>query len=83
MLDVLGETSQDEESDSPEEDADSEEVRNSRPHKGKRILTGGSKYYSRQQQLELVMAVREFLRYGEHDEGDVRSGEQQTCDVDT
>ncbi len=23
------------------------------------------------------------MRYGEHDEGDVRSGEQETCDVDT
>ncbi len=56
----MGEASQDEENDSLEEDvgaADSEEVRNSGPHKGKRILTGEPKYYSRQQQLELVMAA--------------------------
>jgi hypothetical protein len=85
MLDVLGEVSQDDESDSPEEDVeavDSEEVQDLALRKGKRILTRAPKYYSRQQQLELVMAAQELLRYGEHDEGGVRSVEQETSDED-
>jgi hypothetical protein len=85
MLDVLGEVSQDDESDSPEEDAeaaDSEEVQDSALRKGKRTLTGAPKYYSRQQQLELVMASQELLRYGEHNGGGVRSGEREICGED-
>jgi hypothetical protein len=85
MIDVLAEASQDEEDDSPEEDVeavDNEEVRNSRSPSGKRMLMGKPKYYSRQQQLELVLAAQELLKCGEHNEGDVRSGEEETCDVD-
>jgi hypothetical protein len=85
MIDVLAEASQDEEDDSPEEDvevANSEEVRNSGSPSGKRMLMGKPKYYSRQQQLELVLVAQELLKCGEHDEGDARSGEEETCDVD-
>jgi hypothetical protein len=70
MLDALAEASQDEEDDSFEEDveaADNEEVRNSGSPKDKRVLTGKPKYYSKQQQLELVLAAQELLKYGEHD----------------
>jgi hypothetical protein len=80
MLDVLAEASQDEEDDSPEEDveaADSEEVQNSGSPKGKRVLKEGrARYYNRQQQLELVLAAQELLKYGEREE--VRSGEEET-----
>jgi hypothetical protein len=85
MLDALAEASQDEEDDSFEEDVeavDSEEVRNSGSPKDKRVLTGRPKYYSRQQQLELVLAAQELLKYGEHDEGDAKFDKQEACDVD-
>jgi hypothetical protein len=61
---------------------DSEEVRNSGSPKDKRVLTGKPKYYSRQQQLELVLAAQELLKYGEHDEGDAKFDEQEACEVD-
>jgi hypothetical protein len=60
MLDVLAEASHDKEDDSFEDDvgaADSVEVRNSESPKDKGVLTGKPKYYSRQQQLELVLAM--------------------------
>jgi hypothetical protein len=85
MLDVLAEASQDKEDDSFEEDVgatDSEEVRNSGSPKDKRVLTGKPKYYSRQQQLELVLAAQELLKYGDHDEGDAKFDEQEACEVD-
>jgi hypothetical protein len=85
MLDVLAETSQGERDESFEEEveaADDEEIQNSRFHKGKRVLMQEPKYYSRQQQLELVMAAQELLRYGEHDGGDVRFSERETYDAD-
>jgi hypothetical protein len=85
MFDVLAEASQDKEDDSFKEDvgaADSEEVQNSGSPKDKRVLTGKPKYYSRQQQLELVLAAQELLKYGEHDEGDAKSDEQEACEVD-
>ncbi len=85
MLDALAEASQDEEDDSFEEDVeatDSEEVRNSGFPKDKRVLTRKPKYYSGQQQLELVLAAQELLKYGEHDEGDAKFDKQEACDVD-
>ncbi len=79
MLDVLVEASQDEKDDSPEEDveaADSEEVRNLRSPSCKRMLTEGkTRYYDRQQQLELVLAAQELLEYGEREES--KSGEEE------
>jgi hypothetical protein len=86
MLDVLAEISHDKEDDSFEEDvgaADSEEVQNSGSPKDKQMLTRKPKYYSRQQQLELVLAAQELLKYGEHDEGDAKFDEQEACEVDT
>jgi hypothetical protein len=85
MLDVLAEISHDKEDDSFEEDvgaADSEEVQNSGSPKDKQMLTRKPKYYSRQQQLELVLAAQELLKYGEHDEGDAKFDEQEACEVD-
>jgi hypothetical protein len=84
MLDVLAETSQDEEDNSPVEDmeaADNEEVRNSRSPNGKRVLKEGrARYYNRQQQLELVLATQELLEYGEREEA--RFGGEETCAKD-
>jgi hypothetical protein len=80
MLNVLAETSQDQEDNSPMEDmeaADSEEVRNSGSPNGKRVLKEGRvSYYNRQQQLELVLAAQELLEYGECEEA--RSGGEET-----
>ncbi|CAK9225541.1 unnamed protein product [Sphagnum troendelagicum] len=87
MLDVLAEASQDEEGDSPEEEgkaADREEVQNSGSPKSKRVLKEGkTRYYDRQQQLELVLAAQELLEYGGHGVGDARSGDEETCVEDT
>ncbi len=61
MLDVVTGTSQDEENHSPVEDvegADSEENQNSGPLSDKQALKKERvKYYERQQQLELALAV--------------------------
>ncbi len=84
MLDVLAETSQDEEDNSPVEDmeaVDNEEVRNLGSPNGKRVLKEGrARYYNRQQQLELVLAAQELLEYGEHEEA--RFGGEKTCAED-
>jgi len=62
MFDVVIEESQDEEYNSPVEDvegADSKGNQNLRPLDGKRALKERrTKYYDRQQQLELVLAVQ-------------------------
>jgi hypothetical protein len=87
MLDVLAETSQDQEDNSPMEDmedmeaADSEEVRNSGSPNGNRVLKEGRvRYYNKQQQLELVLAAQELLEYGEREEA--RSGGEETSAED-
>ncbi|CAK9270648.1 unnamed protein product [Sphagnum jensenii] len=71
MLDVLAEASQDEEGDSledEEEAADRKEVRNSGSPKSKWVpKEGRTRYYDRQQQLELVLASQELLEYGGHE----------------
>jgi hypothetical protein len=87
MLDVLIETSQDEEDNSPVEDvevASNEEIRNLEPPDGKRALKEGrARYYNRQQQLELVLAAQELSECGEHRVGDAKSSDEETSDVDT
>jgi hypothetical protein len=87
MLNVLAEASQDEEGDSPkdeEESANREEGRNSGSPKSKWVpKEGRTRYYDRQQQLELVLAAQELLEYGEHKVGDVRSGNVETCAEDS
>jgi hypothetical protein len=87
MLDVLAETSQDEEGDSPEDEeeaADREEVRNSGSPKSKWVpKEGRTRYYDRQQQLELVLAAQELLECGGHEVGDARSGDEETCAEDS
>ncbi len=63
------------------EAADSEEVRNSGSPSGKRVLMGKPKYYSRQQQLKLILAAQELLENDEREES--KSGEEETCAEDT
>ncbi len=85
MLDVLAETSQEGASlEDEEEAADREEVRNSRSPKSKWVpKEGRTKYYNRQQQLELVLAAQELLECGGHEVGDARSGDEETCAKDS
>ncbi len=87
MLDVLTETSQDEERDSPDEETKAtiaEEARNLGSSICKRVLREGkTKYYDRKQQLELVLAAQELLENDGHEEGDARFGDEETCVEDT
>ncbi len=80
MLDVLSETSQ--EGNSPEDEeeaADKEEVRNSGSPKGKWVpKERRTKYYDRQQQLELVLAAQELLECGGHEVKDAGFGDEET-----
>ncbi|CAM6073684.1 unnamed protein product [Sphagnum tenellum] len=86
MLDVLTKTSQDEEDDSPEEGAEAavvEEARNSGSSRSKQVVKEGkTKYYDRRQQLELVLAAQELSEDDGHEEGDARSGDEETCAED-
>jgi hypothetical protein len=87
MLDVLTETSPDEEDDSPEEEveaADGKEIQNSEPSRGKQVLKGGrTRYYDRKQQLELVLAAQGLLEDDGHGTSDARSGGEEAHADDT
>jgi hypothetical protein len=87
MLDVLTETSPDEEDDSPEEEveaADGKEIQNSEPSRGKQVLKGGrTRYYDRKQQLELVLAAQGLLEDDGHGTNDARSGGEEAHADDT
>jgi hypothetical protein len=87
MLDVLTKTSQDKEDDSPEKGVEAtvgEEARNSGSSRSKRVLKEGkTRYYDRRQQLELVLAAQELLEDDGHEEGDARSGDEETYAEDT
>jgi len=75
MLEVLT----DEEDDSPEEGFEvigGNEIRNSESSRGKQILRrGGTRYYDRKQQLELVLAAQGLLDDNAHETNDARSEE--------
>jgi hypothetical protein len=42
-----------------------------------------TRYYDRQQQLELVLVAQELSELGEHGLGQTGSGEEETCEMDT
>jgi hypothetical protein len=73
MLDVVTEINQDEETNSLMEDVeavDNEENQNLGPADGKQALKREiTRYYDRQQQLELVLAAQELFEFGDHELG--------------
>ncbi len=81
MLDVLTETSQDEEDDSPEEGAEAavgEEIRNPESSKSKQVMKKAkTRYYDQKQQLELVLAAQGLLEDDGHENNDARSGGEE------
>jgi hypothetical protein len=87
MLDVLTETSPDDEDDSLEEGAEAaggKEIRNSESSRSKQVLRGGrTRYYDRQQQLELVLATQGLLEDDGHETSDARSGGEEAYADDT
>jgi hypothetical protein len=87
MLDVLTETSQDEEDDSPEEGAEAavgKEIRNLDSSKNKQVMRRGkTRYYNRKQQLELVLAAQGLLEDDGHENSDARSGGEEVYADDT
>jgi hypothetical protein len=87
MLDVLIETSQDEEDDSPEKGAEvavGEEIRNLESSKNKQVMKRGkTRYYDRKQQLELVLAAQGLLEDDGHENSDARSGGEEVYADDT
>jgi hypothetical protein len=87
MLDVLTETSPDEEDNSLEEGAEAaggKEIRNSESFRSKQVLRGGrTRYYDRQQQLELVLAAQGLLEDDGHETSDARSGGEEAHADDT
>jgi len=87
MLDVLTETIQDVEDDSPEEGAEAavgEEIRNLESSKDKQVMRmGKTRYYDRKQQLELVLAAQGLLEDDGHETSDARSGGEEAYADDT
>jgi len=87
VLDVLTETSQDEEDDSPKDGigaAAKKEIKNPGSSKGKRVLRRGrTRYYDRKQQLELVLAAQGLLEDDEHKTSYVGSGGEEAYADDT
>ncbi|CAM5998972.1 unnamed protein product, partial [Sphagnum balticum] len=87
MLDVVTEINQNEEANSLMEDvevAKNEESQSLGPADGRQSLKKEmTRYYDRQQQLELVLAALEFSEFGEHGLGHAGFGEEETCEMDT
>ncbi len=87
MLDVVTEINQNEEANSLMEDVEAtenEEGQSLGPTDERQSLKKEmTRYYDRQQQLELVLAAQELSEFGEHGLGHTGSGEEETCDMDT
>jgi hypothetical protein len=86
MFDVVTEENQDEKDNSPVEDvegADSKGDQNLRPPDGKRALKERrTKYYDRQQQLELVLVTQQPSEFGEHESNLMGSNEGEIFGVE-
>lgn len=86
MLDVVMEVNHDEETDSLMEDVgitSNEENEIMRTTDGERALKRKiSKYYDRQQQLELVFTAQELSKFGDHELGHIDSDEKEKCGMD-
>ncbi len=66
------------------EAADNEGSQNLGPADGRQALRKEmTRYYDRQQQLELVLAAQELSKFGEHELGHTESGEEETYEMDT
>jgi hypothetical protein len=87
MLDVVTEINQDEETNSLMEDVevvDNEENQNSRAINGKQALKREiTRYYGKQQQLELVLAAQELSKFGDHELGHTKFDEEKTHGTNT
>ncbi|CAM6072281.1 unnamed protein product [Sphagnum tenellum] len=87
MLDVVTEINQNEEANSLMEDVEAvenEESQSLGPAVGRQSLKKEmTRYYDRQQQLELVLSVQELSEFGEHGLGHAGSGEEESCGLDT
>ncbi len=65
------------------EAADNEENQNLGPADGKQALKREiTKYYDRQQQLELVLAAQELSEFGDHELGHTKFSEEETREMD-
>ncbi len=66
------------------EAADNEKNQNLGPVDGKQALKREiTRYYDRQQQLELVLAAQELLEFGDHELGHTEFSEEETYEMDT
>jgi len=87
MLDVVTEVNQDEEPDSFMEEIGVGGVEESgilRNTDGEQTLKKKKpKYYVRQQQLELVLAIQELSEFGDHDLGHTNFDAKEKCWMDT
>jgi hypothetical protein len=87
MLNVVTEINQEEDTNSLMEDVeatDNEESQNLGPADGRQSLKREmTRYYDRQQQLELVLVAQKLSEFGEHELGHMESGEEETCEMDT
>ncbi len=86
MMEVLTETSQDEEDDSPDdgEEAVEKEIRSSESYRGKRVLrNGGTKYYDKKQQLDIILAAQGLLDDAEYEAEGAHTGSNEACDDDS
>jgi hypothetical protein len=87
MLDVVTEINQDEETTSLMEDveaADNEKNQNLKATDGKQALKREiTRYYDKQQQLELVLAAQELFEFGDHKLGHTKPDEKETRGMDT
>ncbi len=86
MMEVLTETSQDEEDDSPDdgEEAVEKEIRSSESYRGKRVLRkGGTKYYDKKQHLDIILAAQGLLDDAEYEAEGAHTGSNEACDDDS
>jgi hypothetical protein len=86
MMEVLIEMSQDEEDDPPDEreEAVEQELRSSESYRGKQVLRkGGTKYYDKKQQLDIILAAQGLLDDAEHEAEGAHTGSSEACDDDS
>jgi hypothetical protein len=86
MMEVLTETSQDEEDDLPDEGAEAveKEIRSLESYRGKQVLRkGGTKYYDKKQQLDIILAAQGLLDDAECEAEGAHTGSYEACDDDS
>jgi hypothetical protein len=85
MMEVLTETSQDEEDDSTDdgEEAVKKEIRSSESYRGKQVLRkGGTKYYDKKQQLDIILVAQGLLDDVEYEAEGAHTRSNEACDDD-